>query len=120
MQGDKQADERAERGERINPGEQAAQAAQAGPFEPGARDQQGNQRSPPGARQQEQRGEEADDQRRGGGDARGEDALQATSARLDSETCSLVRPKRRSRLAYEAMAWSSAAASKSGHSVSVK
>ena len=35
-------------------------------------------------------------------------------------TCSLVRPKRRSRVRYDAIAASSAAASKSGHSMSVK
>ena len=120
MNGGKQPDERAERGERIEPGGNAGQAAQASPLEAGAGDQERDQRRPPRPRQQEKRCEETDDQRRGGGDSCSERALQATSARLDSDTCSLVRPKRRSRLRYDAIASSSAAASKSGHSVSVK
>jgi hypothetical protein len=63
------------------------------------------QRSEPGereARQEEKRRQERGDQLRSGGDPRGERAAQATSARFagsaSAATCSLVRPKRRSRL----------------------
>ena len=63
------------------------------------------QRSEPGEdgpRQEKKRGEKGDDQHRSGGDPRGERAAQATSARFagsaSAATCSLVRPKRRSRL----------------------
>src|SRR5207249_8489997 len=42
------------------------------------------------------------------------------ASRLAFSSCSLVRPKRRSRSRYQAIAASSCAASKSGHSVGVK
>jgi hypothetical protein len=112
------------RDDAVDPRQRIGELAQPRPFESGADDKQRNQTGEPGARQEVERGEESGDQDRRSGDPRSERAFQAAPARLVAEdaaaTCSLVRPKRRSRLAYEAIAWSSAAASKSGHSVSVK
>ena len=86
---------------RIHPGGRAAQAAKPGPLEAACRDDQRDQHCEPELRQQEKGSEKCGDQRGRGGEPRGERAAQATSARLpeveEAATCSLVRPKRRSR-----------------------
>jgi hypothetical protein len=64
----------------------------------GPGDQQRAERAERGGRQQEQRREERGNQRYRGGEPRSEPFFQATSGRDDSATCSLVRPKRRSRV----------------------
>ena len=121
---DEEDDECGRRRRGVRPGRAAGQAAQARPLERAGRDEQRDEDRERRARQEEKRGEEADEERRRRGDARGKRAFQAAPARLleldAAATCSLVRPKRRSRLRYESMARSSAAASKSGQSVSVK
>ena len=86
----------------VDPGERIGELAQPRPLEAGADDENGDQHREPRARQQEKRGEESGDQDRRRGDPRSERAFQAAPARLvavDAATCSLVRPKRRSRLA---------------------
>ena len=66
------------------------------------RDEQRAECGKPGARQEKEGGKEERYEDRGGGNPRRERAAQATSARLApgraAATCSLVRPKRRSRL----------------------
>ena len=107
-----------------NPSARALQPAKTCPLEAREQYQRRNEDGESRTRQEEQRGKQRRDQDDGRADPLGELAykltFQATSARLVASSCSLVRPKRRSRLRYEVMARSSAAASKSGHSVSVK
>jgi hypothetical protein len=76
----------------------ALEAAQTRPLEAGQSDEQRNQPRERGPRQQEQDGEQRGDEDRGGADPRSKLTFQATSARFADSSCSLVRPKRRSRL----------------------
>src|SRR5258708_15478137 len=102
--------------DRISPRAGTGEAAQARPLEAAGHENQRDQRREPGLRQQEQCGEKCRDQRGRGGGPRSERAAPAASARFceveEAATCSLVRPKRRSRLRYEPIALSSAAAAK--------
>ena len=77
--------------------------AEARPFEGSAGDEKGNQNGERRLRQEKQRGEKPDEKRRRRSDARRQRAFQAApAARVftadAAATCSLVRPKRRSRL----------------------
>ena len=108
-------------GRRIDPEPTVRQSTEPRPFVPAGGDEERDERGKPKSRQEEERRNAGTDQYRGGGDPRGERAAQARFAvASDAATWSLVRPKRRSRARYEAIAWSSACASKSGHRVSVK
>ena len=71
-------------------------------------------------RNEDERGEDACGEHRGEIPGREENVLQCVRRALRRRTCSLVRPKRRSRWRYQSIAASSAAASKSGHSIGVK
>jgi hypothetical protein len=93
--GDKE-DRREDDGEA--PGGSAGQAAKTRPFQAGENQQKPDQEGKRGTGEQEQRREQAGDEDRGGRDPRSELTFQATSARFAASSCSLVRPKRRSRL----------------------
>ena len=85
----------------IGPCGAGLQAAKACPFVRAGRDEKRDKDGERRSRQEEQRGEKANQERRRRGDASSERAFQAApAARLVAEaaaTCSLVRPKRRSR-----------------------
>ncbi|OLE18229.1 MAG: hypothetical protein AUG50_06660 [Betaproteobacteria bacterium 13_1_20CM_3_63_8] len=85
-------------GDRIKPRPACLQAAKPRPFQASGDDQQRDEAGEHSARQQEQRRDEQRDQHRGRAYARRKSSLQATSARFACSSCSLVRPKRRSRL----------------------
>ena len=88
---------------RIGPRRPALQAAKARPFERTGGDEKRDEEREPWARQEEERGQKPNEKRRRRGDASGKRAFQAAPARwlpvAAAATCSLVRPKRRSRLA---------------------
>jgi len=91
-------DENAGDQRRIPPGGGARKTAQPRPFESAAGDQRSDEQAQEAGREEKQRPDQRRDQYRGRAEARRQYAAQATSARPASATCSLVRPKRRSRL----------------------
>ena len=104
-------------------------AGEARPLDGADRDKDKGDDGPAQGRQREQRRQHERDQDERGGDSRRQHRArcQDTAGRRSrrhtpcaAATCSLVRPKRRSRCEYHAIAVSSAAASKSGHSIGVK
>ena len=104
-----------------------AKSGEVRPFGRRDDDQRERHRAPRPRRQQEHRRQHERDQHDRGQDARREHRVQEVRGRAQRRqascaacTCSLVRPKRRSRCRYQSIAALSAIASKSGHSMSVK
>lgn len=95
------------RGRGVHPRRAAIETAQARPFEGAGGNEQCYQECERRPRQEEKRGQKSHEKRRRRGDPRSKRALQAAPASLvaprfpivAAATCSLVRPKRRSRLA---------------------
>ena len=75
-----------------------SEGAQARPLQSCKHKDERDERNEQGLRQQEKRREQRRYEDRGRAGARSELAFQATSARFAAWSCSLVRPKRRSRL----------------------
>src|SRR4051812_11916149 len=94
--------ERTGRRRGVDPRRRSLEVAQARPFEGTGSDEKRDEERECRPRQEEERGEKADEERRRRGDADCDRAFQAAPARLLADdaacTCSLVRPKRRSRL----------------------